>query len=508
MVHIFRKHQQTILIVITIVVIFTFIWFWNGPAGRAGAGGPAGTGGEKWGSIYGREIYVSDVQRDMNKLRIAQALGLDALVRTLAGDVQQNKDAGDDFVFNSYVLDHEAEALEVTPTDQEVQDEESRVPAFQTDGQFDPQKLSEVVQGSMLPSLGFTSAIIDELVKEQVKIKKLAGLIGATVDVSPAETRNRFLEANEKMDLVLVRLRMSDVEQAIPVSDADAKKTYDVQKDQYQSAQQRKVTVAAFELSAADQEKKGKDRTDALQNMGNEAEAFTEAIADNKGDFAALAKQNGAKLSVSGYFTAAQPDPALENMPDLASKAFALSSENPNSDVVQGENGYYVLHLMGTVPSQPLTFDQAKPEIIAQIKHQRAAQIMQTRATQARTIILAALKAGKSFDDAAKMVGLTAETLPPFSLMEASKVDEPDMQAILENAISLSDGQFSDFVETSDGGMYVYLIKREPLSDEEVAQGAAMMREDFLKQKRMGAFLEWLRLRRQAARAEMARTSA
>ena len=65
----------------------------------------------------------------------------------------------------------------------------ARVPGFQTDGQFDPAEADGGSCRGELPSLGFTASIIDELVKEQVKVKKLAGLIGATVDVSPAETR-------------------------------------------------------------------------------------------------------------------------------------------------------------------------------------------------------------------------------------------------------------------------------------------------------------------------------
>ena len=64
---------------------------------------------------------------------------------------------------------------------------------------------------------------------------------------------------------------MSDVEQAIPVSDADAKKTYDAQKDDLPERRAEKGHIAGFELSDAQKELKGKDRTDALQKLGNDA---------------------------------------------------------------------------------------------------------------------------------------------------------------------------------------------------------------------------------------------
>ena len=498
MVNLIRRYQQPVLIAITILVIVTVIWFWNGSqAGRAGL-----AGSNKVATIYDQSVSDTDIQRDVRKFQIAVALGLNELVQAMAGNAENQQQALENFVWNSYVFQHEADALQVFPTDSEVQDELARVPGFQTDGRFDPNKLTSFVQDK-LPSLGFNDAVIDDLLRDQVRVRKVSALIGSTVDLTPAELDNRFMEENEVMDLSVVRLNTNDVEKSIAVSDDEARKVYDQQKDAYRSDEQRKVSIASFELTDAQKALKGKERTDALQKLGNDAWTFAQAVVDKGADFAGQAKKYGAQLTDSALFTEAQPDPALAKIPALAPNAFRLSGEYPSSDVVEGPNGYYVLHLEATVPSRQLSFDEAKPKVIAQIQKDRAAQLMQTKANDERNRILAALKAGKSFSDAAIGAGTSAESIPPFSLIDVSKMDEPDIQSIISSAISLSSGQLSDFVATADGGLFVYMNSRQPPDKDEAIMGEAEMKEQYDRQKKMGAFLEWLRLRKEAARLQI-----
>jgi hypothetical protein len=498
MVNLIRKYQQPVLIGITILVIVTFIWFWNGSqAGRAGL-----AGANKVATIYGQSITDTDVKRLEGKFEISRALGLTELLQSLAGTAQNQQEAVNNFITNSYVFDHEADALQVFPTDQEVQDELTKVPGFQTDGRFDANKLTDFVQNK-LPSLGFADSVIDELVRDQVRVRKVVALIGATVEMTPSELKNQFEIENETMAISVVRLSTSDVEKGIAVSDADAKKVYDQHKESYRSEEQRKVSVASFELTDAQKELKGKERTDALQKVGNDAWTFALAVVDKGSDFAAQAKKAGVPLGESAFFTASQPDPALTKITELAANTFKLSPEYPSSDVLEGKNGYYVLHLVASVPSAQLSFDQAKGKVVAQIQKERAAQLMQTTAVDARNRIVAAVKAGKSFADAAKAAGMTAESLQPFTLTEASKMDVPDFQSIIQSAIALGSGEFSEFVPTESGGLLVYMESRKAPDKSTAALGEVLVESQYARQKQVGAFLEWMRLRKDAARLQI-----
>jgi hypothetical protein len=496
MVNLIRKYQQPALIGITILVIVTFIWFWNGPTGHGGIGGSSQVA-----SIYGQRIMDVDVKRAVGKFQIAMALGMSDLVQGLAGNAEDQQHALENFVFNSYVFDHEADALQIYPTDAEVQDELARIPGFQTDGRFDPNKLTEFVQ-EKLPSVGFSDSVIDDLVRQQVRLHKVSELIGATVQMTPAEKANRFESENEMLDASVVRLDTSSVEKAIPVSDADVQKAYDQHKETYRSDEQRKVDIASFELSAAQKDLKGKERTDALQKLGNQAWALAQAVVEKGSDFSAQSKKFGAQLGSSAFFTATQPDPALTKIPTLATNAFRLSSDYPSSDVLEGQNGYYILHLAGSVPSKQLSFAEAKPKIVAQIQTERAAQLMQTKAAEVRNRIIAGLKAGKSFTDAAKEAGLTAQEIPAFSLQHASRLDVPDARSIISTAVGLSAGQLSDFVQTEAGGLLVYLKDRQPPEMTAYVEEAAMKKQ-LAQQERAAAFFEWMRLRREAARLQI-----
>ena len=498
MVHLLRKYQQSLLIAVTILVIVTFIWFWNGSqAGRAGL-----AGSNKVASIYGESVSDVDVQRGVRKFQVAAALGLNELVQGLAGNAQSQQQALENYIWNSYVFDHEADSLQVFPSDSEVQAELARVPAFQTDGRFDPAKLTEFVK-NVLPSRGFNDAVIDDLLRQQVRLRKIKALIASTVDVTPAELQKRYMAENEKMEISVVRLNTSDIEKGVAITEDDIKKTYTAMKESFQSDEQREVSLASFELSDAQKKLKDKEHTDALQKVGADAGVLADAAADKTADFASLAKKQGVPLKITGFFTTSQPDPALADLPALTTAAFHLSSASPTSDIVEGPNGYYILHLVDARASRQLSLDEARPKIIAQLKKERASQLLQTRASEVRNGILAGLKAGKSFADAAKDAGASAEAIKPFSLLDISKLDVPDLQSIIQPSVALANGQLSDFVSTEAGGLLVYMKGREPIEKMAAAVGEEEAKEQFARQQQMVAFVEWMRLRKDAAHLQI-----
>ncbi len=494
---IIRKYQQTFLIVLTMIIIASFV-IWNGSSGgRSGifSGVPA----DRVATIYGQNLSKTEIQQVKNKLDIAMGMGLTDLVEGLAAGAKTNQDAVNNFITNYYVMEHEAQALEIFPTDAEVQQEEmTGIPAFQTDGHFDPLKLTNFSQNA-LGSRGFNDSVIDDLARDQLRVKKLMALIDATVTLTPAEFKNRYAEANAKMQVSVIHLNLSDVEKAIPVSDADVATAYNQRPDAFQSEAQVKVAIASFELTPAQKELEGKDRIDALQALSDKSWDFAQKVVDKSADFTAQAKEAGATLGESALFSESKPDPALSKIPSLAAAAFRLSSDYPTSDVLEGQNGYYVLHLIQTVPSRQLSLAEAKPQIIDELKKERAQQLLQTKVNEIRDGIAAQMKAGKTFAQAGEAMGLPVETVPPFSMVDVSKSDVPDIRAVVQAALPLNVGQISDFVETDTGGIFVHLDSRVPPEMSAAEAGGATLKEQFAREQRLEAFFEWLRLRKDDA---------
>jgi peptidyl-prolyl cis-trans isomerase D len=492
----FRKYQQSLMIIISILAIIAFVGYWNGTQ----SGRFERMGSDSIGTIYGRRITEPELSREARKFDIAASLGLIDLLQSLASFDPQHR--YESFAWHSIIVRHEADALQIAPTDEEVQNELTNLPTLQTNGQFDPAKLNKLVQNVLAPR-GFSDTVIDDLLRDDLRLKKIKALIASSVQVSLAEFRQQYATEYEKLDASVIRFNSADIAAGIQISDDDAKKAFEQRKDQLKSDEKRKVQFATFSLSDAEKQIKGKDRMDALVKLRNRAADFTQAMLEKGADFAAVAAKFQVPVTVTQEFTQSTPDPLLAKLPAVSAAAFNLSKDQPNSDVVEGENGYYILHLEDIVPSQPLTFEQAKPKLIEQLKTERAREQLTTKAAEARAKIEADLKAGKSFADAAAAAGVKAETLAPFSIADRTKLDVPDQQEILEKVIVLGEKQISDFTPTEDGGLLVYLDKREPIDEAAFEKDKATLFPLFEKKKQDNAFQEWLRIRRNAAKIQI-----
>ncbi len=486
------------MVIVTVFIIITFVWFWNGTQ----SGRLQRTGSDTVATIYGHNVSDTDAQRDGRKFYVALELGLIDLVQDLAG--YDRARAVDNFVWNLMVLRHEADRLQITVSDDEVKAAILTLRPLQTEGQFDSTKLAMLVQRALTPR-GFTDTVIDDLVRDDLRLKKVKALIASGVVPTPAEFRSAYDLEHQKMEAAVIRFNTADFVAGIQISDDDAKKAFDQRKDQFRSDEQRKVEYASFELSDADKKLTGKDRNAALEKLANHANDFTQALLEKGAKFDAIASKFSAPVTTSALFSQQNPDPRMAAVPALSAAAFQLAMTDPDSDVIQGENGFYVMRLLDVIPARRLTFDEARPKVIEQVKMERAHEAMQLKATSVRNQIEATLKAGKPFADAALAAGQKVEAIPPFSLAEPAAADTADQQAIMEKAVELGENQLSEFVPTDAGGMLVYLKSRLPVDPAQFAKDEPMMEPVFAAQKSETAFLEWLRVRREAAKLEIAK---
>src|SRR5581483_6556419 len=478
-------------------VIIAFVWFWNGTqAGRMDR-----MRSDTVATVYGHHVSGTEVDREARKFYVALELGLVDLVQDLAG-FDRNR-AVENFVWNIMVIRREAKDLGIEPGDEEIKNTIASLRPLQTNGQFDPNKLNDLVQRSLTPR-GFTETIIDDLVRDELRLKKVKALVSSGVELSPTELHSAYEQEHQKMEVSVIRFNTSDFAASVQISDDDAKKAFEQRQQQFKSEEQRKIKFVTFELSEADKKLTGKDRNAALEKLYNRANEFAQAMLDKNAKFDEIAAKSGAPVASTGAFTQASPDPQIAKVPALTSAAFQLTKDDPNSDVIQGENGFYVLQLMDVVPNHQLTFEEAKPKLIEQLKAERAGEALKLKASEVRTKLEADLKAGKSFADAAAAAGQKVDTIPPFSIADQPKEDVPDEQQILQKAVELGENQLSDVTQTEAGALLVYLNKRLPIDDKEFEKDKPLFRSLFVRQKSEAAFQEWLRTRREAAHVQIA----
>ena len=80
MVNLMRRYQQALLTVVTVVIIISFAWLYTDYKG----GGARGE--DSVGRIYDRPVRLGEFQRGLRRMQLARELGMNELVRALAGN--------------------------------------------------------------------------------------------------------------------------------------------------------------------------------------------------------------------------------------------------------------------------------------------------------------------------------------------------------------------------------------------------------------------------------------
>jgi peptidyl-prolyl cis-trans isomerase D len=502
MITVMRKHHKILMIFITVLVCISFSWYWNKTDFAQMGNGPVGT-------IYDRNVSQIEFQRNMRLLRLGSQLGMRDLVQELTAGAQSETEAYENFSWNLLILRHEADALGIKPTTNEIADGVKALPAFQTETGFDLARYTDFADHALAP-MGFGQAQIEELVADQIALEKVKKILSAGVSVPESELRSGYEQAYAKMDVSVVRFRFEDFEQDVQVSEDEIAKYYEGNKAQLQTEEKRKIKFVQFGLKDEQKKLTGKERIDVLQKLADKANEFTDALQVKGADFDEVVAKFQLTTTETGDFSKAEPDPQLAGMPKLIPATFALTKESPNSDAIQMPDGFGLAHLVKIDPVRPLTIEEARPKIVEALKKQKVQQMIAKKASEVARQLRDDLKNGKPLEEAAAQAGVKTEKIPTFALVDEppgatpapkpdKKNESPDMQQIKQSASALSPGSVSDYLSTADGGLIVVLEKRETIDPAQFEKARAIIEEQALTNIGQVVFYEWLRERRRAA---------
>src|SRR2546423_1795215 len=409
MITVMRKHHKWLMIVIAILAI-PFVFYFNKTDFSVSRQNDVGR-------IYDRPLTSVEFQRSVRLLTLAQMLGLSQLVQDLMMRPMSENEAYVNFAFNRLVLDHEAQTLGVRPNSTEVVAFVKTLAPFQGPGGFDLNKYTDFVQ-NRLPPLGFTEAQLEELVSNQLSLNRLKDLLGAGLHVADSESAEYYDQAYGKLHIAVVRFREEDFQKEVKVTDEDVAKYFEAHKAELNTDEKRKVEFVAFALTDAEKKLTGKEKVDALQKLANRATVLVQAMLGKAAKFAEVAAKLNLPVTATGEFTAKAPDPQLGGNAQLAQYAFQLKPDEPVSDALQGADAFYVMHLLGVTPARPLTLDEAKPKIAETLAKERLKQLIAARGNDIARTVREAVKANTPLDTALAQMGLQAERIPPFSIIE------------------------------------------------------------------------------------------
>jgi parvulin-like peptidyl-prolyl isomerase len=499
MIQIFRKNQRGLMLIVAVVTIIAFVFLYNTTQldELASIRNP---------TIYGKALTPEAIDRQVKNYQLTMALGQLDLLEKLGGTAEDQAVAISEFVWNLLVLQHNSRELGIQPTDDQVADRIKTLPIFQTGDQFDPVKYSTFV-GEQLTPRGFTERQLEEVIRDSLRMEAVAAIVESPVAMGKAEleTTARIFQP---VTGVYAKFKTNpDDPQAAPTAEEIAQ-FHQQNQAALVAEESRTVRCAILELPA-EPKLEGKEKIDALQKLANTASAITEKIAGGAADFEKAAKDAGAKIEKLAAFhrtgEPAKPDAkqALEpeTMRAIAPAAFLLTGPGQTSDVLQSGDAFYIVELVETTPSRPLTLDEAKPRIEENLRAQKASQIFAAAATAAYNTLSAAIASGKSLEEAAAAQNLETGKLE--NLVPAGESTSPQDQSLAAATLLLKDGELSKLEQAPWGAFAIQLQSRGPVDEKLFTEREDQISESILRNKRDLLFAEWLRVGREAARITM-----
>ncbi|MGV3532480.1 MAG: SurA N-terminal domain-containing protein [Chthoniobacteraceae bacterium] len=498
MVSLLRRFQQPLMIIVTILVIIAFVWLFNSTNPQFDQ-----MGANEVGQIYGRNVRQVDFVRAARKFDIARDLQEVELLQSLAGSFTTMDQATENFVWNTMILRHEADALGIVPSEQDVEEFVKGMPAFQSNGAYDPTRFVQFSANALAPR-GSTEEQLFEIVADAIRVERIKEVLGATAPTSPSEVRAVYELRNQKTDVSVIRLKLADFLAAVQLTEDDLKKAYEERKASLTTDEKRKVKYAGFVLTEEEQKLTGRERVAAMEKLADKAQEFAIQMTEPGAKFDEVAKKLEVTTAITPEFTALEAPKELGSAPEIARAAFQLTKEQPHSDALSSQNGYYVLELAEILEKRPLTFEEARPKLEEQLKSERAQEAITLKGTEIRQKIAAAMKAGKSFADAATEAGMAAEKFPTFSLAQPN-FEQPDANEVISRSADLKVGEISEFAQTAAGGVIIHLDNRLPIDEAEFEKEKGVIAEQLERNRRESLFREWLDSRRDAANISYAR---
>jgi peptidyl-prolyl cis-trans isomerase D len=491
MVNIFRRFQQPLLIILTVFVIVAFVVLYGGPGTRLDR-----LGSNKVATIYNRGVQPAEYSSIGRQFEICRMLGMFDLMIPLAQNARTMADAMDNYIWNTLVLRHEASRMGIQPSEVQVTEAIQRMPVFQTNGQYDHNRYMQAVQMALAPR-GMNASHLEELVRDSIRMQTVRDVLSAGFTPAPDELEKAYASQYQKVEAAVIRLAREDVAKSVSVSDEEIKAAYETRKEGLKTPEKRKVQYVSFVLPK--QEKDGPAPAAAdLQKVADRADDFASALLAEGAKFADVAKRFELEVKTTGDFVLGERLAEFGNQTRVTAAAFKLAQEHPFSDTLQTEQGYTILNLVGIQPSKPLSLDEAKGQLSESLKADKVRETLALKAADVRKKVEEALKAGKTFAQAAEGAGVKTETLEPFSRSE-SKLTGDDASLIQNGAADLKAGQTSAPLDAPAGTLLVHVLKRQAIDPADLEKQKASLVPMLETQRVDGLLSEWIERQRSAS---------
>ena len=510
----YRKHQQWIWILGVIVIVPSFVVYFD-PSVRWSGSGRGGAGEGEHGSINGRRISSSEYNSAMREAAV--------LLYLYSGGWKKVEDNPlQDQTRRQLLMTEEIKELDIHVSDTAVARVAALVASQLSGGNYD-----QLVRTLLLEAparYGLKSEDVERALRHEAAKQQLVFVAGVTSQlVPPRHAEALFRKGHEEALMDVVMFSATNYLKEVAVTPTDISAYYASRSNFYRLPERLKLSYVAFARSnflaevdkdlaqntnltanidrfyrergaenfkdtngvvLSEKDAKAKVREEGRQQA---AEAKAERKANELGsalfdlksrtveEFERVATAQGAAVKVTAPFDLNEGPAEFDLLAELGSKfrrdVFSLTNKTEAILIapVPGADAVYVVAVQGRLPSEAQAFEKIQDKVTADYKRGKARELAVKAGTAFSLAVTNGLAQKKTFAALCNEAQLKPVSLPPISVStRETDVLLPEglsLRTIVSVAPDLSTGQASPFRYTAEGGFVLYVRARPPLDE-------------------------------------------
>jgi len=380
---------------------------------------------------------------------------------------------------------------------------------FSKEGKFDKERYDNFIKE--IGSTGYTEDDFVNLIGETQVYSKLQSVLSAGIQVSRKDAERLALFRLQTIDASAIDLDIETYKKDIKPTDEQVKEYWKLNEGKYQTMRELKLSYILVNPTFTSPEPVEPKRAEGIsdEDFGKLEEAYEKTLAQWKKDkkkalnttagmvddfsleieqdggksFVELAKENGFKPVTTEFFNIESAPEAIKNL-KLNSDDSASTMINGNSittalfkedfgtsekhqvkaPIKTADGGWFYCRYDEEKASTAKTFEAAKEQATKDYITKTAKEAMAKAATEIKEKLVAAIKSGKTLEEAAKAQNLT---VTPMKGLTAPTRETTDKEAIAFDSASITEPNtfIKEDIDLGDGLSLVYLHKRVVYSD-------------------------------------------
>jgi hypothetical protein len=547
MTNTFRRHHKTVMWIIIVATIVTFVYYLTPNATRSGGGGGAGPTAPA-GTLNGEPVSQPQFEVAMQEAKVAVRMGSGRW--PTAQEITQQLP---NLAFRQLYI-----AAKLKEMDLDVPVEATAALTRRIFGVLPGQALSkDEFQKFVKNELNERGKVSEEdfyhWVRDQVGLKLLMDLYGMNGELITAkEVESFFRRDHESMTVELVRFPLTNYTAQIVPTEKDIQDAYVKRQAAYRLPDREQINYIHFNITnylpAADAIMAGKSNLDTLveqtylsreaaswkDEAGNPLSAdaakakikedsrlqvFARQVAQTnalqliqlffdgrkdkqdqlitKDELEKFAASNGLTVVTPPAFDEPNPPKELQLHPMYLNMIFQLNTNSPEDQykLAPATNGFFFLGLDRKLPSENQPLEAVRARVIEDYRNQKAMDLAIHAGTNFEAAVRDGLAKGLSFEEICAEQKIKPQTLTPFS-HETKSIpeiqDENEFDYVKGLAYQLPVGQIAPFEQPAADGFVIYLKARTPADESIVERDLPAFLASQRELRQSAAFGIWL----------------